>query len=77
MSKFENMIDECLDLTTVIRPFLVSKRAPIIMTTLCILTAEAIVNKGSKSSNEEVLVMVDKCIRTYVQTLEESANDPA
>lgn len=71
------MIDECIDLATVMRPFIANKRGPIAMTTLCMLTAEAIINTSSDAKREEMFRMVDACIRDYTHRLEDAADDPA
>ena len=75
MSSTNKMIDECLDLATVMRPFLAGKRGPVVMTTLCMLTAEAIINTVPDVSTEEMFRMVDQCIRDYTMRLEDAAND--
>jgi hypothetical protein len=69
------MIDECLDLATVMRPFLAGKRGPVVMTTLCMLTAEAVLYTGASGSIDERMDMVDRCIRDYTMRLEDAAND--
>jgi hypothetical protein len=69
------MIDECIDLATIMRPFIANKRGPVVMTTLCMLTAEAIINTGALGSIEERMEMMDNCIRDYVSQLERLAND--
>ena len=75
MSSTNKMIDECLDLATVMRPFLAGKQGPVVMTTLCMLTAEAIINTVPDVSTEEMFRMVDQCIRDYTMRLEDAAND--
>jgi hypothetical protein len=69
------MLDECIDLATIMRPFLFGKRGPVVMTTLCMLTAEAVLNTGAQGSTEEILRMVDHCVRDYVGRLEGAANE--
>jgi len=75
MTDTNKMIDECIDLGTVMRPFLMGKRGPVVMTTLCMLTAEAIINTAPDASTEEMFRMVDQCIRDYTMRLEDAAND--
>lgn len=75
MSATDKMLDECIDLATVMRPFIASKRGAIVMTTLCMLTAEAIIDTAPSATREEMFRMVDACIRDYVSRLEEAANE--
>jgi hypothetical protein len=75
MSTTNNMLDEVVDLATIMRPFLAGKRGPVVMTTLCMLTAEALLYTGALGSIEERMDMVDRCVRDYVTQLERLAND--
>ena len=75
MSSTNKLIDECIDLATIMRPFLAGKRGPVVMTTLCMLTAEAIINTVPDVSTEEMFRMVDRCIRDYTHRLEDAADD--
>ena len=75
MTDTNQMLDEVIDLATIMRPFLMGKRGPVVMTTLCMLTAEAVLHTGAMGSVEERLAMVDNCVRDYVIQLERIAND--
>ena len=75
MTDTNNMLDEVVDLATIMRPFLAGKRGPVVMTTLCMLTAEAVLYTGATGNIDERMDMVDRCIRDYVTQLERLAND--
>jgi hypothetical protein len=75
MNTTNNMLDEVVDLATIMRPFLAGKRGPVVMTTLCMLTAEAVLYTGASGSIDERMDMVDRCVRDYVSQLERLAND--
>jgi hypothetical protein len=75
MNDTNKLIDECIDLATVMRPFIANKRGPVVMTTLCMLTAEAIVNTAPSATTEEMFRMVDQCIRDYTMRLEDASDD--
>ena len=75
MTDTNNMLDEVVDLATIMRPFLAGKRGPVVMTTLCMLTAEAVLYTGANGSIDERMDMVDRCVRDYVSQLERIAND--
>jgi hypothetical protein len=75
MNTTNNMLDEVVDLATIMRPFLMGKRGPVVMTTLCMLTAEALLHTGANGTVEQRLAMVDNCVRDYVSQLEKIAND--
>ena len=75
MTDTNQMLDEVIDLATIMRPFLLGKRGPVVMTTLCMLTAEAIINTVPDVSTEEMFRMVDQCIRDYTMRLEDAADD--
>ena len=75
MSGTEKMLDEVIDLATIMRPFLMGKRGPVVMTTLCMLTAEAVLHTGAMGTVDERLAMVDNCVRDYVSQMERIAND--
>jgi hypothetical protein len=45
------------------------------MTTLCMLTAEAVLYTGATGNIDERMDMVDRCVRDYVTQLERLAND--
>jgi len=75
MTDTNNMLDEVIDLATVMRPFLLGKRGPVVMTTLCMLTAEALLHTGANGSIDERMDMVDRCVRDYVGQLERLADD--
>ena len=75
MTDTNQMLDEVIDLATIMRPFLMGKRGPVVMTTLCMLTAEALLHTGANGTIEERLAMVDNCVRDYVGQLERIAND--
>ena len=77
MTDTNQMLDEVVDLATIMRPFLAGKRGPVVMTTLCMLTAEALLYTGALGSIEERMDMVDRCVRDYVTQLERLGNDPA
>ena len=75
MTDTNNMLDEVVDLATIMRPFLAGKRGPVVMTTLCMLTAEAVLYTGATGNIDERMDMVDRCVRDYVSQLERIAND--
>ena len=75
MTDTNNMLDEVVDLATIMRPFLAGKRGPVVMTTLCMLTAEAVLYTGATGNTDERMDMVDRCVRDYVSQLERIAND--
>ena len=75
MSDTEKMLDEVIDLATIMRPFFMGKRGPVVMTTLCMLTAEAVLHTGAMGTVDERLAMVDNCVRDYVSQMERIAND--
>lgn len=75
MTDTNNMLDEVVDLATIMRPFLAGKRGPVVMTTLCMLTAEAVLYTGAMGNIDERMGMVDRCVRDYVSQLERIAND--
>jgi hypothetical protein len=75
MNTTNNMLDEVVDLATIMRPFLAGKRGPVVMTTLCMLTAEAVLYTGATGGIDERMDMVDRCVRDYVTQLERLAND--
>ena len=75
MNSTNNMLDEVVDLATIMRPFLAGKRGPVVMTTLCMLTAEAVLYTGATGNIDERMDMVDRCVRDYVSQLERIAND--
>ena len=75
MTDTNNMLDEVVDLATIMRPFLAGKRGPVVMTTLCMLTAEAVLYTGATGNIDERMDMVDRCVRDYVTQLERIAND--
>ena len=75
MTDTNNMLDEVVDLATIMRPFLAGKRGPVVMTTLCMLTAEAVLYTGATGNIDERMDMVDRCVRDYVSQLERLAND--
>ena len=75
MTDTNNMLDEVIDLATIMRPFLLGKRGPVVMTTLCMLTAEALLHTGASGSVDERMDMVDRCVRDYVSQLERLGND--
>lgn len=75
MTDTNNMLDEVVDLATIMRPFLAGKRGPVVMTTLCMLTAEAVLYTGAMGNIDERMDMVDRCVRDYVSQLERIAND--
>ena len=75
MRDANKLIDECIDLATVMRPFIANKRGPVVMTTLCMLTAEAVLYTGAMGNIDERMDMVDRCVRDYVSQLERIAND--
>ena len=75
MTDTNQMLDEVVDLATIMRPFLAGKRGPVVMTTLCMLTAEAVLYTGATGNIDERMDMVDRCVRDYVTQLERLAND--
>jgi len=75
MSSTNNMLNEVIDLATIMRPFLMGKRGPVVMTTLCLLTAESLINTGAPGLMENNIEMVANCVRDYVVRLERTSDD--
>jgi hypothetical protein len=73
MDETENMVEEVINLATIMRPFLLKKRPPVVMTTLCMLTAEVVMNLRFTSTKAEVLDAVDRGVRDYFEKLEREA----
>jgi hypothetical protein len=77
MNNTESMIDECIDLATIMRPFLMKKRGAVVMTTLCMLAAEAIVNTTVDGRTKRAVHLMNLCVEDYVGQLLKAADDPA
>ena len=75
MSDKETMLNEVIDLATLMRPFLGGKPGPVVMTTLCLLIAESLITTGAPGSIDANINVVTKCVRDYHDQIRRFCDD--
>ena len=77
MTDHEKMGQEVIDLATVVRPFFMAKNGQIVMSTMALLVAEAILNLTDLRYREHTLVLFEDSLRAYLGQMDRFANEQA